>query len=103
MIKVSVLYPNSEDSQFDIDYYCSNHMAMVQQKLGSACKSVSVDSGIAGGAPGAPAEYIAMGHMFFDSVEAFQSAFAPHAKAIMEDVPNYTNIQPRMQISEVKI
>jgi uncharacterized protein (TIGR02118 family) len=44
-----------------------------------------------------------MGHLFFDSVEAFQAAFGPHVKAIMADVPNYTNVQPAVQISEVKM
>jgi hypothetical protein len=36
-------------------------------------------------------------------VEAFQNAYGPHAKAIMGDMPNYTDIQPTLQISEVKI
>ena len=30
-----------------------------------------------------------MGHLLFDSVEAFQEAFAPHAQAIVGDIPNY--------------
>jgi len=38
-----------------------------------------------------------------DSMEAFQTAFGPHAEAIMADIPNYTNIQPTLQISDVKI
>jgi len=36
-------------------------------------------------------------------VEAFQAAFGPHAKEIMADIPNYTSVQPVIQISEVKI
>jgi uncharacterized protein (TIGR02118 family) len=36
-------------------------------------------------------------------VEAFQSAFGPHAEEIMADIPNYTDIQPTLQISEVKM
>lgn len=103
MIKVSVLYPNSADSKFDMNYYLTKHMPMVKQKLGSACKGMAVEQGIAGGAPGAPATFIAMGHLTFDSVEAFQNAFAPHAAAIMGDIPNYTNTQPTVQISEVKM
>ena len=35
--------------------------------------------------------------------QAFQTAFGPHAGALMEDIPNYTDIQPTIQISEVKI
>jgi uncharacterized protein (TIGR02118 family) len=103
MIKVSVLYPASEAGKFDMDYYCKSHMPMVQGKLGAACKSYSVDHGLAGGAPGAPATYVAMGHLYFDSVADFQAAFAPHADSIMADVPKYTNIQPVFQISEVKV
>jgi uncharacterized protein (TIGR02118 family) len=44
-----------------------------------------------------------MGHLYFDSVADFQSAFGPHAKTIMADIPNYTDIQPTIQVSEVRI
>ena len=44
-----------------------------------------------------------MGHLYFDSVEAYQAAFGPHAGAIMDDIPNYANIQPTIQVSEVKL
>jgi uncharacterized protein (TIGR02118 family) len=76
---------------------------MVQEKLGGALKGVAAEQGIAGGQPGSPATYVAMGHMLFDSVEAFQNAFGPHAGAIMADIPNYTDVQPTIQISEVKM
>ena len=102
MIKVSVLYPHSEGKGFDMKYYCDKHMPMVMKKLGSACKSIAVEQGIAGGAPGAPPTYVAMGHIYCESVEAFQAAFGPHAAEIMADIPNYTPIQPVIQISEVK-
>jgi uncharacterized protein (TIGR02118 family) len=103
MIKVSVLYAAGDSTKFDMDYYCKSHMPMVQQKLGAACKSTAVEQGLAGGAPGAPPTYIAMGHLYFDSVAEFQAAFAPHVAEIMADVPNYTNVQPVIQISEVKM
>jgi uncharacterized protein (TIGR02118 family) len=44
-----------------------------------------------------------MGHLYFDSVADFQTAFGAHATAIMADIPNYTDIQPTIQIGEVKI
>jgi uncharacterized protein (TIGR02118 family) len=103
LIKVSVLYANEPGCKFDMNYYLSQHMPMVQQKLGPACKRMAVEEGIAGGVPGAPATYVAMGHLYFDSTDAFQAAFGPHAQAIMADIPNYTNIQPTIQISEVKM
>ncbi|HKJ00203.1 MAG TPA: EthD family reductase [bacterium] len=102
MIKVSVLYPNKSGAKFNMDYYLNSHMPMVASKLGSALKGSAVEEGIAGGAPGSPATYVAMGHLLFDSVEAFQAAFGPHASAIMADIPNYTDLQPVLQISEVR-
>jgi uncharacterized protein (TIGR02118 family) len=102
MIKVSVLYANEDGKKFDMDYYCNSHIPMVLEKVGAACSKAEVDQGLAGGAPGAPAAFIAMGHLYFDSVDSFQAAFGPHAEAIMADVPNYTDIQPDIQISEVK-
>ena len=103
MIKVSVFYPNEEGKKFDMDYYCNNHLPMVQEKLGDALKGGSAEQGLGGVDPGSPATFIAIGHLLFDSVEAFQNAFGPNAEAIMADIPNYTDIQPTIQISEVKL
>ena len=103
MIKVTVVYPNSAGSRFDIRYYCDTHMPLVRRLLGPALKGVAVEHGIAGMTPGSAAPYLAIGQLQFDSLEAFHSAFGPHAQEIMDDVPNYTNIQPVIQISEMKL
>jgi uncharacterized protein (TIGR02118 family) len=103
VIKVSVMYPNNPGARFDHGYYKDKHMPLVKQRMGAACKSYTVDKGLAGGAPGAPAPYIAQCHIFCDSVDAFQSGFGPHAKEIMGDIANYTDLQPVIQISEVVV
>lgn len=102
MIRVSVVYQNAEGKKFDMSYYCTKHMPMVKQKLGPACKRVDIDQGMGGPQPGSKPAFVAMAHLTFDSVDAFQKAFAPHSDAIMGDVPNYTDIQPVIQINEVK-
>lgn len=102
MIKVSVMYANEDGKKFDMDYYCNNHIPMVQEKLGAALLKAEVDEGLGGGAPDAPAAYVAMGHIYFESMDSFQTAFAPHAGEIMADIPNYTDIEPSIQVSEVK-
>jgi len=103
MIKLSVLYPDGAGKKFDIDYYCNRHIPMVREKLGAAVKGAAVEHGLSGAAPGSRPAYVAMGHLYFDSVEAFQAAFGPHAPAIMADIPNYTDIEPIIQLSDVKI
>jgi uncharacterized protein (TIGR02118 family) len=103
MIKISVLYPNGDGKTFDTDYYCNKHMPMVKNLLGEAVKALSIDRGIGGETPGLPAPYAAVGHLYFDTVADFQNSFGPQAEKIMNDLPNYTNIQPVVQISEVQL
>ena len=103
MVKVSVFYPNKPGSHFDMAYYCSKHIPMVQRLLGPALKSVAVEERIAGASVGSPARYLALGHLYFESVDAFQKAWAPHAAELVGDVPNYTDLEPALQISLVKI
>ncbi len=103
VIKVSVMYPSTPGARFDHEYYRDKHMPMVQARMGDACKHYTIDKGLGGGAPGAPPTYVAMCHIFSESVEAFQAGFGPNAKEILGDIANYTDLQPVMQISEVVV
>lgn len=103
MIKVSVMYPYTEGARFDHAYYREKHMPLLKARMGDACKSYAIDKGLGGGAPGTPPAYVGMCHVLSESVEAFQTAFGPHAKEIMGDIKNYTDITPVMQISEVVV
>ncbi len=64
---------------------------------------MTVEQGLGGGAPDAPATYQVMAHLTFDSVDDFQAAFGPHTDEIMGDIPNYTDLTPIIQVSEVKL
>ena len=102
MIRISVMYPSGEGKKFDYDYYTKTHMGMVRSRWGGmGLVKVEVDRGVAGGVPGAPAPYAAVGHVFFDSLENFQKASKAHGQELFADVPNFTDIAPQVQISEV--
>ena len=101
MIKVTVMYSNAPGVRFDHAYYRDKHMPLVKSRMGAGCKYYTVDKGLAGGAPGAPATYVAMCHIFCESPETFQAGFGPHAQEILADIPNYTDQTPVIQISEV--
>lgn len=103
MIKVAVLYPASPGSKFEMDYYLSVHIPLVREKLGAACQEVLVEQGMSGGEPGSSPAFVTMCHMTFASAEAFHAAFDPVAAVLVGDIPNYTDIKPIFQISEVKI
>ena len=103
MIKISVMYANTPGARFDHEYYRDKHMPLVKSRMGDACLYYTIDKGLAGGAPGEPPTYVGMCHIFCDSVESFQASFGPHAKEIMGDIPNYTDLAPTLQISEVVV
>ena len=101
MIKVSILYPAGEGKTFDMDYYTTKHMPMVAKLLGDSLKTYTIDKGISGRAPGDPATYLAMGHLYFATLSAYQNSMRQNREAIVKDIPNYTNTQPVIQVSEV--
>ncbi len=101
MIKVTILYPNGDGKNFDMDYYSNKHMPMVASLLGDSLKLFEIDKGIAGRTPHEPIPYLAIGYLYFDKLSAYKNSFRTNAEKIRKDIPNYTNIQPVVQISEV--
>jgi uncharacterized protein (TIGR02118 family) len=105
MIRISILYPNTKGSRFDMGYYVHQHMPRSISLLGNhpGFKGVSVEKGLAGAAPGSEAAYVAMCHFLFESAEAFMAAFMPHAPELQGDIANYTDVTPTIQFNEVLI
>jgi uncharacterized protein (TIGR02118 family) len=103
MIKVSVMYPNTPGARFNHDYYRDVHMPLVKSRMGEHCKYYTVDKGLAGATPGSAATYVAMCHLFCDSVASFEAGFGPHAPEILADIANYTDLSPVIQISDVVV
>lgn len=103
MTKISILYPHSKDAWFDMRYYVGTHMPLSLELLSAhpGFKGVSVERGLGGANPGTDPAYVAMCRFLFDSMEDFLAAFMPHAERLQGDIPNYTNIHPVIQISEV--
>lgn len=101
MVTITVMYPNSPGSKFDLDYYLGHHMKLVTSLLGSALVSATVDQGLGGVAPGSPAPHFVIARMAFESMDSFQSNFSLHGQTLMADIPNFTDIQPVIQISQV--
>ncbi|MBT7953315.1 MAG: EthD family reductase, partial [Gammaproteobacteria bacterium] len=43
---------------------------------------------------------VTVANLLFDNVEAFEAELAAHAEEIMGDIPNFTNIDPVIQIED---
>jgi uncharacterized protein (TIGR02118 family) len=103
MISVCVLYPRTERSRFDLDYYVNKHIPMTIKCLGSALTGVTVEAGVSGTEPGSSPANAVVCRLLFESVDSFLAAFGPNAEKIQGDMPNYTDVAPVIQINEVKI
>lgn len=101
MIKVNVLYPNGPQATFDFDYYRNTHLPLVAELLGDALLDKHVEMGLDASPGGEKAPYIAIGSLYFATVEAFHASLGPHAEQLMADVINFTNTQPSFQVSEL--
>jgi len=93
MIRFSVLYANGEGKTFDHDYYRDSHVPLAVKTWG--VDRFEIDKGLDG-------PYVAAVHFFFDSLEAMGAALAVEGTAAVQaDVPNYTDITPERQVSEI--
>ena len=94
MISVHILYPRTDDSTFDMDYYVGSHMPMLANALGDSCQSWGATTCMGG-------DIAAIGWAMVDSKDAFDAAMGEHGAAIMGDVPNYTNVEPQLVLGDI--
>ena len=102
MIKVAILYPNGEGKTFDMDYYEKKHMPMVAGFLGKNLKFYEIDKGLSGRTPEDKVPFVTIGYFYVQDIAAYNKAIVQNRDAIVSDFKNYTNIQPVVQISEIK-
>lgn len=94
-----MIYPISDNSNFDVDYYQKTHIPMVDDHIGDHVQSIIVTSGLAGG-PDQPPRYHAIATLTFANQSDMDTALAA-AGPVLEDIPNFTNVAPDMLIGEV--
>jgi uncharacterized protein (TIGR02118 family) len=91
------MYP---PGRFDHDYYIAKHVPLVQARWGGmGLQGAQLLKGVAapgGGAPG----FQVIANLTFESPASFDAAVAAHGAEVMGDIPNFTEVQPAIQISE---
>lgn len=90
-VSFNVIYPNHEGARFDIGYYRSTHIPLVEKIMKPA--STLLIEGIAAG--GTPPPYAMIAHFQFASIEALQAALAnPGMAELRTDLAKFTDIKP---------
>ncbi len=100
MIKVSILYPNIPGNKFDMDYFCNKHVVLIKRLFGDACKGMSVEEGTQ---EFYPSPYLAIVSLQFESADSLIYSAVKCAKEIASDIPNFTDITPKIQASTIII
>lgn len=103
MVNVSILYPFKEGGRFDLEYYLKTHMPQSIEKLRPALRGVLIEYGLSTAGSDAPPAFIVICQLRFDSAESFLEAFSPHAAFLQGDIKNYTDIEPVIQFSDVRL
>ncbi|MGY9049049.1 hypothetical protein P775_20280 [Puniceibacterium antarcticum] len=100
-ISLQVLYPTTNGTHFDYDYYLESHMPMVATHMGAYISQTLVTKGLAGG-PDTPAAHYAIATMVFADQVAMDAAME-NAGPVLEDIVNFTDTTPQMLIGEVVV
>lgn len=102
---ITVLYANSEDDnrRFDVDYYVSKHMALVEK----AWKAVGIQSWqvvkFTSLLNGAASPYYALAIVTFNSPDGANNALAAEGtKDVFGDVPNFSNLKPLLIMGDIQ-
>lgn len=98
-LSLQVIYPISNGTRFDFDYYLESHMPFLGKQIGEFIQSKVVTKGLAGG-PDTPAGIYAIATMVFADQQAFDAAMKA-AGPVLADIPNFTDVKPQMLIGEV--
>ncbi len=98
-LSLQVIYPITDGTHFDMDYYTGTHMPIVDEHMGAHIASTLVTKGIAGG-PDAPPGIYAVASFTFADQDAMDAAMAASGP-VMADIPKFTNTQPQVLVGEV--
>lgn len=101
MVKATVLYPAGEGKTFNEDYYRNTHRPLCVETFGAALVRMEIEKGLSGPFPGSPAPYVFTAHFYFQNLETLMGALTSGAPRLLEDIPNFTNISPIVQIGEI--
>jgi uncharacterized protein (TIGR02118 family) len=101
MVVITVMYPLTPGTSFDMDYYINSHLPLVRrlfEPMGQ--REMRLFKGLSNGGPGEPT-FGVIAELFFDDMDALLAALTAHGAETQADIPNFTDSTAVIQISEM--
>jgi uncharacterized protein (TIGR02118 family) len=99
MIRLTVLYPKTDSSQFDLTYYLEKHIPLVKERLTPfGLTGVDMQEGLA--AENQPL-YAMITGLAFNTTDELEKGMGTHGAELLGDIPNFTDVQPVTQVCRV--
>ena len=100
MVTLSVLYPSTAGSNFNLDYYLQKHIPLVKERFGrTGLTAVNVFEGT-GTLEGAAPHFAMIALLHFASVDDVRASLEKHGAEVVGDIPNFTGVQPVLQLNQ---
>ncbi|MCX6216637.1 EthD family reductase [Spirosoma sp.] len=101
MVRLTVLYPKTENSQFDLTYYLEKHIPLVKERLTPfGLTGVDMNEAITGGEALPP--YAMITFLAFNTTDELEKGMGTHGAELLGDIPNFTDVQPLTQVVQVR-
>lgn len=102
MFRTLALFPKTAASHFDMDYFLTKHIPMVEELLEDhGLVRIEVEEGVSVAPPGPTVSYTVLASLNFSTLKALEGAMATHGAQLSADFANFTNVQPQLQVNEV--
>ncbi|MDX6231894.1 MAG: hypothetical protein QOH68_862 [Nocardioidaceae bacterium] len=94
MFRIALLYPASDGTGFDHDYYVNTHMPLVAERLGEVCQGWSTDRPVGG-------RLVAIGYLTVTDQAEFGRLMQANRDEFTADIANCTGSTPEVVFSEI--
>ena len=98
---ITVLYENVDDATFDLDYYLTKHMPLVDERFKPfGIKGWRVLKAVGSPSGDKPA-FSVICNLEFDTADQFRAAVAAEGGPVFGDVPNFSNKSPVVVVADL--
>ena len=102
MFRTWALFPKTDRSRFDTNYFLTEHMRKTKALLAPhGLQGLNAEEGVVLKPPGPLATYLMMSCLTFENSGALEAAMAACGEELSADFANFTDVRPLIQVNRV--